>query len=111
MNIQVSIDDFGTGYSSLGYPHRLPANCLKIDRAFIRDMEGNGESTQIVNTIILLAHALQMTVVAEGIEEEEQLRRLRELGCEFGQGYIFSPPVDAEAARELLESKRSWLSI
>jgi len=111
MNIQVSIDDFGTGYSSLGYLHRLPANCLKIDRAFIRDMEGNGESTQIVNTIILLAHALQMTVVAEGIEDEEQLRRLRELGCEFGQGYLFSPPVDAEAGTELLESERSWLSI
>ena len=111
MHIQVSIDDFGTGYSSLGYLHRLPANCLKIDRAFIRDMVSNCESTQIVNTIVLLAHALQMTVVAEGIEEEDQLRRLRELGCEFGQGYIFSPPVDAEAATELLRSERSWLAV
>jgi PAS domain S-box-containing protein len=110
LEIQLSIDDFGTGYSSLSYLHRFPTNCLKIDQAFIRDMIANPESVQIVKTIVLLAHALDMTIIAEGIETEEQRDMLREFGCEFGQGYFFSPPVTTELTTELLESGASWPS-
>lgn len=105
MDIKISIDDFGTGYSSLSYLHRFPTDILKIDQVFIRDMHGNRENTQIVNTIILLAHALEMEVIAEGIEEEDQLVILREFGCELGQGFLFSRPVDVEQATKILESQ------
>jgi diguanylate cyclase (GGDEF)-like protein/PAS domain S-box-containing protein len=85
--VRLVIDDFGTGYSSLSYLHTLPLDALKIDRSFIKDM--NSTNMQIVNTIILLARSLRLDVVAEGIEGEEQLRQLRELACEYGQGFLF----------------------
>ncbi|MBI2431383.1 MAG: EAL domain-containing protein [Candidatus Hydrogenedentes bacterium] len=108
MNVQLAIDDFGTGYSSLSYLNRFPMNTLKIDRAFVRDMDTTRESLQIVKTVVLLAQALEMTVIAEGIETDEQLRVLRELHCEYGQGYYFSPPLEAEAAYKLLAAERVW---
>ena len=95
----ISMDDFGTGYSSLSYLHKFPFNVLKIDRSFISRIGPDGENSEIVATIIALAHNLNMQVVAEGVETAEQLRLLRSLNCEFGQGFYFSRPmksVDAE---------------
>ena len=84
MDIELSIDDFGTGYSSLSYLHRFPMNTLKIDQAFVREMHVAPKNLQIVRTSITLAKALDMTVIAERIEDETQLKVIRELDCEFG---------------------------
>ncbi|MGK7873383.1 MAG: EAL domain-containing protein [Xenococcaceae cyanobacterium] len=95
--IQVSIDDFGTGYSSLSYLHHFPIDTLKIDRSFV-----DSENLQIVQAIVTLAHSLGMDVIAEGVETQKQLTQLQELGCEYGQGYLFSRPLKCEAATSLL---------
>jgi diguanylate cyclase (GGDEF)-like protein len=95
-NIQVSIDDFGTGYSSLNYIHRLPADYLKIDRSFVNQMQEASRNYQIVRTIIALGNQIGLAVVAEGIETSQQLQILRDLGCQFGQGYLFSKPLSVE---------------
>jgi diguanylate cyclase (GGDEF)-like protein len=97
LGVRLSLDDFGTGYSSLNYLYRFPINTLKVDRSFV-DGLGSGQD-QIVQTII--AHGLGMDVTAEGVETPAQLAQLKALGCEFGQGYLFSRPVDQQAA-ELL---------
>ena len=97
-NIQLSIDDFGQGYSSLSYLHRFPINILKIDRAFVNQMSDGGENIEIVRTITMLAHTLNMSVVAEGVETLQQAEILKQLGCEFGQGYLFSRPLTAADA-------------
>lgn len=97
------MDDFGTGYSSLHHLHSLPFDVLKIDRSFVSRMTGGGEQPlQIVRTIVELARVLGMDVVAEGIETREQYALLRELGCRFGQGFLFSRPVTAEAIGQML---------
>ncbi len=93
---QISIDDFGTGYSSLNYLHLLPADNLKIDGSFVNQMQEGNRNYQVVNTIITLSNQLGLTVVAEGIETVQQLQWLQQLGCEFGQGYLFSKPLPAE---------------
>lgn len=103
MGIQVSLDDFGTGYSSLSYLHNLPVSTLKIDRSFISSMDVNPQASVITNAIIDLAHALKMTVVAEGIETVQHLNSLRNLSCELAQGYYFSRPLDVAKATELLD--------
>lgn len=102
LGVRISSDDFGTGYSSLSYLHRFPFSRLKIDRSFIGRMDTDEKSEEIVRTIMTLAENLNLEVVAEGIENEPQFRRLRELGCQFGQGYLFSKPVEAELAGKLL---------
>jgi diguanylate cyclase (GGDEF)-like protein len=102
LGVHISIDDFGTGYSSLSYLHRFPINNLKIDRSFIGLMGTGDENAEIVRTIITLANNLGMQVVAEGIETEAQLAHLRALNCTYGQGYLFSRPVDSEQAAALL---------
>jgi diguanylate cyclase (GGDEF)-like protein len=102
LGIKLSIDDFGTGYSSLSYLHRFPVDTLKIDRSFISRMAEGDENTEIVRTIITLARNLGMDVVAEGVESGEQLALLKGLKCEFGQGYLFSKPLSASAATELV---------
>jgi EAL domain-containing protein (putative c-di-GMP-specific phosphodiesterase class I) len=102
LGVQLSIDDFGTGYSSLSYLHRFPIDTLKIDRSFVIKMIDNNENIEIVRTIIILAQNLGMDVIAEGVETKEQLRRLRELKCENGQGYYFSKPLETEDAENLL---------
>jgi diguanylate cyclase (GGDEF)-like protein/PAS domain S-box-containing protein len=102
LGVRISSDDFGTGYSSLSYLHRFPFARLKIDRSFIGRMDTDEKSEEIVRTILTLADNLNLEVVAEGIENEQQFHRLRELGCDFGQGYLFSKPVEAEAAGKLL---------
>jgi diguanylate cyclase (GGDEF)-like protein/PAS domain S-box-containing protein len=102
--IQLSIDDFGTGYSSLSYLYRLPIDTLKIDRSFVSRIGAQGEDSEIVETIVALAHHLKLDVIAEGVETAEQLAQLQALGCEYGQGYYFSRPVDAETASDLIET-------
>jgi diguanylate cyclase (GGDEF)-like protein/PAS domain S-box-containing protein len=101
-NIQLSIDDFGQGYSSLSYLHRFPVNTLKIDRTFVDQMISGGQNLEIIRTIIILAHALNMDVVAEGVETQQQVVMLKQLGCEFAQGYFFSRPLTATAAEQLI---------
>ena len=102
IGVRISIDDFGTGYSSLSYLHRFPVTTLKIDRSFISRMSEDTEKFEIVRTIMTLANNLGMDTVAEGVETERQLAQLRLLKCEYGQGYLFSKPLDAEAAGQLL---------
>jgi diguanylate cyclase (GGDEF)-like protein/PAS domain S-box-containing protein len=103
MGVRVSIDDFGTGYSSLSYLHRFPIDTLKVDRSFINRIGGQSEHSEIIQTIIKLAANLGMDVVAEGVESEEQLNFLKNINCEFGQGYYYSKPLDSSDAFELIE--------
>ncbi len=107
--IQLCIDDFGTGYSSLSYLHRFPIDTLKIDRSFVSRMSVDTENLEIVRVIITLAHNLGMDVIAEGVENIEQLALLQALGCECGQGYLFSKPLDSEAAAAFLEKENGAL--
>ena len=102
LGISLSTDDFGTGYSSLRYLHRFPFQSLKIDRSFINRMDGDIKSEAIVRSILMLGQNLEIETVAEGIENAQQLWQLRSLGCRYGQGYLFSKPVNAAAAENLL---------
>ena len=102
LDIKLCIDDFGTGYSSLSRLHELPIHTLKIDRAFVKELESNAKNS-IVSTIINLAHGLNMDVVAEGIETEEQKQILRSLSCNFGQGHLLSFPLDSATATALID--------
>lgn len=104
-SIKLCMDDFGTGYSSLSYLHRFPLDILKIDKSFVSNMGEDGEHSDIVMTIINLAHHLNMEVIAEGVETLGQLKILSELGCEWGQGYFFSRPMDGKRALSLLENQ------
>jgi len=103
--IHLCIDDFGTGYSSLSRLHNFPISTLKIDRSFVSRIGALGENLEIVQTIVNLAQTLGMDVVAEGIEMPEQVDPLIELRCEYGQGYLFSKPLDSEATEALLMSQ------
>jgi diguanylate cyclase (GGDEF)-like protein len=109
--VQISIDDFGTGYSSLSYLHRFPIDLLKVDRSFVSAMEENTENGEIVRTVIALAKALNLKVVAEGIESIHQFHQLRILGCEYGQGYLFSKPLPVAEIGRLLEDNNRWQNI
>jgi len=103
LGVELSLDDFGTGYSSPSYLHRLPVSYLKIDRSFINRMIESEENSEIVNTIIKLAQSLKIKVVAEGIETGAQLAQLKILSCEYGQGYFFAKPLEAEAAKTFID--------
>jgi len=103
--VGLHLDDFGTGYSSLAALHRFPVDALKIDRSFVSTLREEPENDVIVRSTVALAHSLGLPVIAEGIEHSAQLRRLRALGCEYGQGYLFSRPLSAVAAGSLL---RRW---
>jgi diguanylate cyclase (GGDEF)-like protein len=105
LGVQLSIDDFGTGYSSLSYLHRFPVNYLKIDRSFVSRMTDASDNAEIVRTIVTLARNLGMEVIAEGVETQEQNQQLKALGCEYGQGYLFSKPVDTAAVSVLLAAE------
>lgn len=104
MGVKVSLDDFGTGYSSLNYLRQLPINVLKIDKSFVQEICCKADQRVIVDVIINLSHKLGYKVVAEGVETEEQLKLLKEMGCDLGQGYYFSKPVTAEKMEALLIS-------
>ena len=108
LGIKLAIDDFGTGYSSLGRLHSFPIDILKIDRSFIANAGTGITNLDIVATIILLAHSLGMQVTAEGIETAGQLALLRELNCEYGQGYFFAEALDRKAAEALIVAKIRW---
>jgi diguanylate cyclase (GGDEF)-like protein/PAS domain S-box-containing protein len=103
MGCGVALDDFGTGHSSLAYLSRLPIDLVKIDRSFIRGMTENADHTSIVSTIISLAQALRLKVIAEGVETEDQAQLLRLLRCDQMQGYLFSPPVPRDKLEALLK--------
>jgi diguanylate cyclase (GGDEF)-like protein len=108
LGVQLSIDDFGTGYSSLSYLHRFPVNTLKIDRSFVGRIGEAAENIEIVRTVISLAENMGMEVVAEGIETLSQLAQLRKLKCQYGQGYLFSRPVDAQSVSSWISKKPHW---
>jgi EAL domain-containing protein (putative c-di-GMP-specific phosphodiesterase class I) len=97
VGVHISIDDFGSGYSSLGYLRKLPASELKIDRSFVLDLETSEEARKIAEAVVQLAQALNMKVVAEGVETDEQYQILRRMGCEHVQGFLFAKPMSAKA--------------
>ena len=108
LGVKLAIDDFGTGYSSLSYLKRFPVDYVKIDQTFIRGLHEGSEDAAITRAIIVMAHSLDLQVVAEGVETCEQLRFLREQGCDEVQGYLISRPVPAAALAALLQDETVW---
>ncbi|MCP4767479.1 MAG: EAL domain-containing protein [Gammaproteobacteria bacterium] len=106
LGIKIAMDDFGTGYSSLNYLRNFPFDVIKIDRSFIQDVDSNSMSEQLNHAAISMAHALNISVVAEGVETESQLKILQNLGCDTAQGYYFGKPVPAREMTALLASHR-----
>jgi len=100
MGLRLAIDDFGTGYASLSYLKQLPVHCLKIDRAFIDNLDGDDANRRIVKSSIQLAHEFNLDVVAEGVEDAAAAALLRDYGCDYAQGYFFARPVSAAALAE-----------
>jgi diguanylate cyclase (GGDEF)-like protein/excisionase family DNA binding protein len=94
LGVRIVLDDFGTGYSSLAYLRQLPLDTIKVDRSFVTDLDVKDPNVGIIRAVVSLAHGLGITVVAEGIETDEQARRLRELGCDMGQGFVWAHPAD-----------------
>jgi EAL domain-containing protein (putative c-di-GMP-specific phosphodiesterase class I) len=111
IGVQLSIDDFGTGYSSLSYLHRFPFDILKIDRSFVTRMNTDKDSLSIVETIVTLAKKLGKTIVAEGVETDAHKTTLSELLCDFGQGYLFSKPLNSFDAEEFLRNNTTTENI
>ena len=105
VGIDITLDDFGMGYSALSYLQRLPVQTLKIDRSFVNGLENAG-NLEIVRAILALASGLAMNVTAEGVETEDQLARLKDLSCEFGQGFYFDKPLTHDRAREVLRKHK-----
>ena len=101
--MKLAIDDFGTGYSSLAYLKRFPVNTLKIDRAFITDISSDNDDVAIVEAVLGLGKHFNMKVVAEGVEDEEQLNFLKSQGCDIAQGYYISKPLSSEQYNQWLE--------
>ena len=106
--VGIQIDDFGTGYSSLSYLQKLPVDTLKIDRSFVSRIDDAGEKAEIVESIIALARSLDLDVIAEGIETERQLTRLRMLKCDGGQGFLLAKAMPVEGLRSLSPGLRLW---
>jgi EAL domain-containing protein (putative c-di-GMP-specific phosphodiesterase class I) len=105
MGIGVILDDFGIGSASLRGLRQFPIDALKIDRSLIREMQTDRASSDVVDLIVTLAHKMKLPLIAEGIENVRQVERLRELGCEFGQGYYFSQPLEPRAVQLLLRGE------
>ena len=102
MGIQIAIDDFGTGYSSLSYLNRFPANLLKIDKSFIDEMNMSDSSRQYVAAIISMGHIMGFDVISEGVEDPEQLKALKDVGCDFVQGFIWGRPLSSQEVEKLI---------
>ena len=100
--VRISIDDFGTGYSSFSVLRKLPINVIKIDRSFVNSLGGDDNADEIVGAILALGRTLNKTMVAEGIETEEQLQRLIDLNCEKGQGYLLARPATPDVAESII---------
>ena len=107
LGLSLAIDDFGTGYSSLSYLHMFPLDTLKIDRAFVNSMDDSESSRRIVHSIVGLASALEMNIVAEGIETETQADALKALACHYGQGCFFAKPQPAQSILELIRAGKT----
>ena len=105
LGIELAIDDFGTGYSSLSYLHRFPFDAVKIDRSFVNQIGTSTRDATIIRAIVALAKSLRLSLTAEGIESTEQLREIRELGCNRGQGYLLARPQPPEAIPDLLAAR------
>ena len=103
--VKIALDDFGTGYSSLSYIHQFPLDKIKIDRAFVKDLPASKDSLAVINAVIALARGFDMTIVAEGMENEQQTEILRVIGCHIGQGYFFGKPMTNEEFTDLLTSE------
>jgi EAL domain-containing protein (putative c-di-GMP-specific phosphodiesterase class I) len=111
LGVRIALDDFGTGYSSLSYLHRFPFDKIKIDRSFVKNIDDEGASSAIIQAVVNIATASNMTTTAEGVEQEWQRELLRELGCTEMQGYLFSPAVSAaEIARLMADSREAAVS-
>jgi diguanylate cyclase len=102
LGVRAIIDDFGTGYSSLSYLERFPVDYVKIDRSFVGGLAKEPGAAVLASGVISLAHALGLKVIAEGVETQVQLERLREMGCDLAQGYLFSKPLTAKGVAALL---------
>ena len=100
LGIRLAIDDFGTGYSNLGHLRRFPVDVLKIDQSFVKGMSGKHDGTPIVEAVVNLAKALNLHVVAEGVETAQQMEQLKDMGCHLGQGYYFAKPLPHQAIDE-----------
>jgi EAL domain-containing protein (putative c-di-GMP-specific phosphodiesterase class I) len=107
LGVHLCVDDFGTGYSSLAYLRRFPVDALKVDRSFVAGLGEDPEDSAIVEAVVSMAHSLRLSVVAEGVETDEQLARLRDLGCELAQGFYFAAPVPP-AALDPLSTGSRW---
>lgn len=105
LGVRLSIDDFGTGYSSLSYLRRFPIDEIKIDRSFVKEIVTNPDDAAIASAIIAMAHSLKLTVVAEGVETEQQLKFLLDRGCDEMQGYLVSRPVPPADIAKFLDGK------
>jgi EAL domain-containing protein (putative c-di-GMP-specific phosphodiesterase class I) len=108
LGVRVSMDDFGTGYSSLNYLHRLPLDAVKIDRAFVSEMEAEGRSLELVRTVLRTVQQLGLETVAEGVDSAAQLAALRSLGCTHAQGHYFAQPLSADAFAALVAEGPTW---
>jgi EAL domain-containing protein (putative c-di-GMP-specific phosphodiesterase class I) len=108
LGVSLCVDDFGTGYSSLSYLKRLPIDALKVDRAFVSGVDVDIEDRAIAEAVVALAHTLGLGAVAEGVENDRQLRQLRLLGCDGAQGFLFSRPVPGDELAELLRRRPTW---
>jgi diguanylate cyclase (GGDEF)-like protein len=115
LGVGIAVDDFGTGYSSLAYLRQFPVDALKIDRSFVGGITQSSESAALTHTLVQLGKALGLRTLAEGIENEAQLRALQREGCDFGQGYLFAHPLEVDAAEELLSASagasRAWSAL
>ena len=106
-NLKISLDDFGTGYSSLSYLHSLPFDTLKIDQSFVQPLINPQQPTPIVEAIVNLADNLSLEVVAEGIESKLQETILKEIDCQYGQGYLYAEPLNLKQAEEFIHNKQT----